>query len=286
MSEEHLEDRILNKSTKKTYYGIGIFVIALGIVATFVGQNIVGSNQISADTDTPPVPAEPRPTAPTTISFPSGWSMISGKALYGYELIEFNKAGLVLWSYNDPDYQNRDWTASTDDGTPPVPCIQDVAKCTQGKITPLPQLAYYVFNESLQAKSVTLQPQANPIDAVNGHVFARGWHLMFWPNAISGRTDFLNSLVVYYSNGKSLSASQAISDEFHRMSTKVYVVTNPTKIAVESAMKELSDQDSTTTISKVPANGYYWIYLRRTRDRATLIGNSSQNSDTPPVPQI
>jgi hypothetical protein len=65
-------------------------------------------------------------------------------------------------------------------------------------------------------------------------------------------------------------------------STVIYVVTNPMGIT-GSVMKQLTGTDGDTTISKVPQNSYFWIYLRRTKNRVTDISVQAAAVATPPV---
>jgi hypothetical protein len=93
---------------------------------------------------------------------------------------------------------------------------------------------------------------------------------MYWPGQIQTREQLLNNFHVFYNDKSSLSFTQAVSEAEHRASLKIYVVVNQSGISA-SSVKELTGVDSDTTISKIPSNSYFWVYLRRTKSRSVLV---------------
>ncbi len=279
-----LEGKIKNEGRKfyKFFMRAGVATFVLGAALLLIGiYSFNSSVKISADTNTtqktvatsdvvlPPVPGEPSresdtdttsPTASGEISktFPAGWSMIPGSVLEGYDLKPLSAAGLVLYSFNDPAYPNRDWTTyPTGDGS--------------SSLTPYAPLGYYVYNSGAESKVTFTKKAAAP--KPNNFLYARGWHVLYWPNAVADRNLFLSSVKLTYANDTTETLAQAISQEKHMASMKIYIVNNE-KSSEESSVKELTGQDSTTTISKIPQNSYFWIYLRRTKDRVVGISIS------------
>jgi len=276
---EKLEERVKNKKPRHTRFfitaGVASFLIGAALVSIGI-YSTKSSVRISADSETvandqatdavlPPVPGEPTRESDTDTkitdtelskTFPAGWSMISGAVLEGYDLKPFADAGLVLYSFNDPAFPNRDWTT--------YPTGSETAT----NITVYAPLGYYVYNSAAD-KAVTLT-KAAVSEKKNDFMFARGWHILYWPNAITDKNQFMSSVKLTYSDGTSETLAQATSQDKHMASIRIYIVNNE-KSAEEGSIKELTGEDSTTTISKIPQNSYFWIYLRRTKDRVVNI---------------
>lgn len=276
----HLEDKVKNKKPHHARFlvGAGLVSFMVGAVLLATGiYSINSSSRISADSATadtasatdvvlPPVPGVPaRETdtgATTTESgdlsktFPAGWSMVAGSTIEGYDLIPFKDAGLILYSFNDPAFPNRDWTT--------YPSGSE----TTTSISAYAPMGYYVYNPAAEQK-VTLKKTA-VVAKKNDFMYARGWHILYWPNALSEKNQFMSSVKLVYSDGSTESLASAMSQDKHMASIRIYVVNNE-KSAEEGSIKELTGQDTTTTISKIPQNSYFWIYLRRTKDRVVNI---------------
>lgn len=279
-----LEGKIKNEGRKfyKSFMRAGVATFVLGAVLLLIGiYSFNSSVKISADTDTtqetaatsdvvlPPVPGEPSresdtdttsPTASGEISktFPAGWSMISGSVLEGYDLKALSSAGLVLYSFNDPAYPNRDWTTYPSGDS-------------SSSITAYAPLGYYVYNQAAEIK-VTFT-KAAAATKPNDFLFARGWHVLYWPNSVADKNQFLSAVKMTYADDSTQTLAEAISDQKHMASIKIYIINNE-KSTEESSLKQLTGEDTTTTISKVPQNSYFWIYLRRTKDRVVGISVS------------
>ena len=256
-------------------------VFVVGVIAVVAGV-ILLRGSISAETsDTPPIP--PSPSVASTSSTPpmpndpaegsgkftfsSLWSMISGLALQNYDVAGIKDAGLVLYSFNDPSYPQRSWMT--------YPYNKD-SSGMDNPIVPAAPLGYYVFNPKGEAVSLTLKPlSTTPV-----YLYARGWHVLYWPNSAAAKNDLLGQITLIYSDGTKMTAAQAMSSDNHRASVKVFVVIDENSIDLSRAVKELSDVNSDSTVDKIPAQSYFWIYLRRTKDRVTgieIAGSTVQN---------
>jgi len=221
-----------------------------------------GTSPTGGQSQTPPIPPSENPsptgnqspTAPTEstqINVPSGWSMVSGAALQGYDLSAFTSKKVVLYSYNDPAYPNRDWAT--------YPATGDSA------IRAVAPLGYYLYSTS--AQKLDLSPSGNiPTDLT----FARGWHIIYWSGVITDKNGLLSAVKLTYSDGTTMTAAQAAQSDQHRVSMKVYVVVDEDSTGA-GTIKELSSVDSDSTISKIPAKSYFWLYLHRTQNRVVGI---------------
>jgi len=263
---------------KRKHLAVATMLIVAGLVFATTGLFLNNNNTISADSE-PPVPAEPTgvnppspedpsvnppspedPTQPGNFTFPAGWSMISAKQLKGRNLTTLNESGIFLYSYNDPYYPVTEWTIF------PGLAADDT---TSISLKPVSPLGYYVYNPGT-VKTLTL---AATTSKTTKRIFGRGWHLFNWTGSEElTRDELLSKITISYSNNTILTGAQAVADENHRASVKIYVVTNQNEIDFDKSVKELTGEDSDTTVSKVPANSYYWFYLRRTKDRANLLG--------------
>ncbi len=215
----------------------------------------------------PPTPGGPKSDGKGNFTFPSGWSMVSGFELGGYDLNPFKAAGLILYSFNDPAYPTRIWAT--------YPAGGESAQ----NLTPAAPLGYYVYNPGADPTKITL---TNGQSSEGELMFARGWHLMYFPaTAAASKDGLFGNIKLAYSDGSSVSALQATSSTLHRASIRVYVVIDETNITLGSAVKELTGEDSTTTVSKIPAQTYFWLYLRRTKNRVVglQIGGTTSTSE-------
>lgn len=311
--DPHMEDTILKPKHSKKYLGL---VIAAAVIVVFGSLALyIRSAGVSADTIIPPSPAQPEsvappspdtpssetpptpedPTKPGQFVFPVGWSMASANAFTGYNLTKLEDAGIFLYSYNDPDYPTTSWT--TFPGT------------VSGKkisLNPRVPLGYYSYNPTAKPIPVTLDKQtATQITEANkttSNVFGRGWHLVYWNGAALTKDQLFSMIQITYSDKSVLTGTQATAADKHTASLKVYVVVNQNNINLAKSVKELTGTDSATTLSKMPKNSYYWIYLRRTGQRADSLGygtitptasvtatvaaTSTTDSDLPPVPVV
>lgn len=303
---------LVSQVPKRKKMAIATTLVVAGLVLATTGLFLSNQATISADTE-PPVPAEPTgvtpptpedpnnnpispddPTEPGNFTFASGWSMIAAKELSGRNLKELNDSGIYLYSYNDPYYPVTEWSVFpglAEDGS------------TQIALKPTTPLGYYVYNSNAK-KTVTLS--ASTTKASN-KIFGRGWHLFYWGGSEDlTRDELLSKIKIYYSNDTTLTGAEAIAEAAHRASIKVYVVTDQNEMDLDKSVKELTGQDSATTVSKLPKNGYYWFYLRRTKDRVNSFGyqgdvvqtatvsvgesptSETETTDeiTPPVPEV
>ncbi len=276
---ENLEGNVGQKSTKKASIGkltAGLMVLGVGLIAFGIYLSSSGVS-IRADVE-PPKPADPSrvspptpddpgdyppvPPGPNEFAFRAGWSMISGEELYGYDLTEFRNAGLALYSFNDPKYANRDWAIVYGNSTE---CQAETIGCDV--IYPQPPLGYYVYNKESKEVRVTLQPSEAP--NLSNNIYGRGWHVIYWGGDAISEQELLDRITLTYSDGKKLTAKQAVSDKEHKVSLKIYGVVDEHTIDISKAIKELgSNQNQITTI---PKEGYFWLYFRRTAKRVTAI---------------
>jgi hypothetical protein len=315
VNNETFEDRVLTKkksSSAKVFYVVAGLLV-LGVLALYGGVKIVSNLQISADTE-PPVPPDPFASAvtsavtsavvptptvtastlppnppepcttPKTVSFPSGWSMISGFDMEGKDLADISRKNIYIYSFNDPspNLQNRAWVTSD----PFYTNSGDYLKVGSYQMWMQNFVGYYAYNPgaavdiSFNCLTSTNPSSMKPLPPT--FYYGRGWHLMYWPGDVQTRDQLLSNFHIFYNDASSLTMAQAIAEAQHRASLKIYVVVNQTGIA-ESSVKELTGVDSDTTISKIPAKSYFWVYLRRTKSRSVLVAPLTA-SNTSPVP--
>lgn len=329
--DPHMEDSILKPKHKKKYIGLivaAIVVVVLGGMALYIRNA-----GVSADTITPPSPAQPTsvtppspdmptsdtpptpedPTKPGQFTFPAGWSMVSAKAFVGYTLTKLEAAGIYLYSYNDPNYPTTDWTIFPGTVTPNSTCTPTSAVACPSvvagqkiSLTPRVPLGYYSYNPTTKPISVTLDKktakQIAEANTASVSSFGRGWHLVYWNGAALTKDQLFSKIKITYADKSVLSGTQAIAADKHTASLKVYVVVDQNSMTSSKSIKELTGTDSATTLSKMPKNSYYWIYLRRTSQRAngleygsitptasttvTASITSTTASDLPPVPVV
>lgn len=304
MNNETMEDQVLGKkksSSKKTFF-IVAGLLVLGIVSLFGGIKILSKLSISADTNTPPVPPDPysvsvtvtsssiisvTPTASTisqpptppppgtsiNVTIPAGWSMIAGLTIADRDISPFNKAGMFVYSFNDPKTPDMDWIISNPTFTSPADFFNNTAAI---KFWPHSALGYYVYNPgSAQTLELTSITPTRPDSTL---IFGRGWHLMYSPGAAQDKDSLLKQVGLQYNDGTIEDLLTASGESDHKVSIKVYVISNQGNVS-DSSIKELAGIDSTTTISKIPAKSYFWLYLRRTKSRVVdmTVGGTASN---------
>lgn len=103
---------------------------------------------------------------------------------------------------------------------------------------------------------------------------------MHWNQTAATKNELMGKLSISYSDKSSLSLVDAIKADIHKASIKVYVIMDPANISA-SSIKELTGKDSANSLSKIPKDSYFWIYLRRTALRATSISQSSSSTSSP-----
>ena len=287
---QNLEKNVGDKKMPKPAVGkvtLSLLTLGVGLIAFGIYLSSTGTS-ITADTDTtepptPEVPARdsseitpltpdipfrdgefpPVPTLPNDFTFKAGWSIVTGESLYGYDLTNFRNAGLSLYSFNDPKYANRDWAIVSGSSTE---CATEQIGCNV--IAPQSPLGYYVYNSKGTPINVTLKPSTAPDLSTN--IYGRGWHLMYWGGDAISQDDLLDKITIKYSDGKKLTAKQAISAKEHRVSLKLYGIFDETTIDPIKAIKDLKAQNM-TEVTTLPKGSYFWLYLRRTSKRVTGI---------------
>jgi hypothetical protein len=285
-SFSNLEQRVHkseNPKKGKFYFGLtGLFV--LGMLAIFGGLKLYSNTNpftVSADEiATPPVPAEPAPSAtPVTPSNPNedadkqawettpgniyvknGWSMISGAKLEGYDISVFEAKKIILYSFNDPHFPIRQWVTSP---------VAEADKVKYNSLVPSAPLGYYIYNP-LASQKLTLTKLSTVPE--NEKILARGWHLIYWDGEAAKASTIFSNLFVTYSDGTKKSFSDLAGTSEHKASDKFYVVVDESSLVATDSTKELQISSSDV---EIPAKSYVWIYLRRTVARATDISFGS-----------
>jgi len=296
--DPHMEDKVLKPERKKSY--IGLVILCAVIVAAGTFALYIRNAGISADTLTPPTPAEPTdvtppepndpnttavpptpgdPASPGQFTFPAGWSMVSASSFASYSLAKLESSGVLLYSFNDPNYPTTSWTIFPGNVEPNTSCTPTAnTACPQlvagQKISLYPRtpLGYYAYNPTGKAVAVTLDKASVAASKVDTSVFGRGYHLLYWAGNALTKDQLLSKIKITYADKSQLSGTQAVAADKHTASLKIYVVVNQNNINFAKSVKELTGTDSATTISKLPKNSYYWIYLRRTSQRASSMG--------------
>jgi len=281
--ESHVGESAGHRKRTMIYSAVILIVVGLGFVSVGVGLLRSGA-QIFADTNdiaSPPTPADPvgamtpvtpsdpvgnpaNPPTPglsgqidaTKWAFPSGWSMVPGSFIEGGAMESFKTAGLILYSFNDPAYPNRLWSTFP---------WGDTTSSNAKDIVGYAPFGYYVYNPANSSKTVDFGPRTPVVR--EGIIIARGWHLVYWPNETATKDNLFSKIQIKYQDGTTLSAKDAATSKYHRTSIKVYSIANENVIDASSAIKELADTNTDTTISSIPPRSFFWLYLRRTKDR-------------------
>jgi len=286
MSIDNLEKNIGQKRSgnvaKTIYLASGLLIIGLATVFVSARFLLGGNFEISADVVTPPTPTDPgaalTPPVPDdpstgddnsqgeigqidedTWAFPSGWSMINGLFLEGKSMDGFEQAGLILYSFNDPAYPNRQWTTFP---------FGETSRSDLEDIVPLSPFGYYVYNPSSDTTKIDFVASAKT-DNASEKIIARGWHLMYWPNAVATKDELLAKIQIKYQNGTVLTAKEAVESKYHRASIKLYSVSNENIVDKSSAIEDMDDAQ--VRVFSLPPRNYFWLYLRRTKDRVVDI---------------
>jgi len=269
------------------------FVLLAGLLALsgggllLLGINSLKNNSIEASVVTPPVPSDPSaqtsitpvvPPAPTrtttatsvppvppvptrTPVYPPtpgeliispGWSMLDSSQLSGDNFSSVLTAGIFVFSYNDPNLPNTTsgWTVYSKQGLSSIGGIKNLHA--------IDPLGYWVFNPTSSDLRVTI----SPAKATSNKNIIPGWHLVKWPGDAASKNDLYSKISFKYSDGTIISAQDAQSSKYHRISMKVFAILNEHSIGSE-AVKEVTGVDSQTTVSKVPADSFIWIFTRR-----------------------
>lgn len=297
MNNEQLENEVQKKSSRSKIVFVVLGVLILGIVSLMVGIRIFSNLSITADTGLPPIPGDPledpsatvtASTSPITppdpgllpidVTIKSGWSVVSGSTLYGYSLAPITRRGIFVYSFNDPYLPNRNWIVSNDSCTGQTDyfCLNS----SSVKFSPYPNVGYYVYNPGSQVTLSLNEVASSTLDTKNA-IFGRGWHLMHYPGSAATKDELLAKYTISHANNSALNLSDAVKERWHQASLKIYVIMDPNSVST-SSIKELAKADSSTTISKIPQNSYFWVYLRRTGSRAIQIGGAAPAG--PPLP--
>lgn len=286
MEHSKLEEKIGEGKGKPGVHKRQVLVLTLVLLVAGIGIAIAGINslnKISADTTiaNPPKPSDPtgvvaNPPSPETPArartdetgqfvFDPGWSMVSGLGLYGRDLSTLKSSGVILYSFNDVMFPNRSWT--------PYPA----ADSTTQSFNPMIPYGYYVYNPGKEAVTLNLPVSSSVAATASSNlVDARGWHLLYLPDAATTKDALLQKIQLTYSDGTVKTAAEAITSSEHKMSSQVYAVVDEHNLTLASATKLLGSATDSTTISQIPEKSFFWIYLRRTKDRVVSISLSAQ----------
>lgn len=275
----HIEENVSKKAVPKrgVFLAVSLVALVVGVALSYQGYSVLSGNSpafmISADTETestPPVPPQPLPSAtPVTpakltntsgsTTIKSGWSIVDIGS--DVDLSFLTEKKVALYSFNDPLYPLNQWV------------VYPFASSSNTPIAPRAPLGYYIYNPG---ESFSLETKgAPPTD--HEEIFARGWHLLHWPNGNADKNELIKSVYIEYANGTKLSLDQAVSAKIHSASSKIYVKQCEEAVSCDMETKELSDINSANTIDKITKDDFFWIYLRRTRVRAVDISISTTN---------
>jgi len=262
---------------KKLGFTLGLGGAVLGVVMIASGLGLLTT--VTADVapaalpPTPPGPSdqvassastEPKVLPDGSVEFNvySGWNMVRGSTLEGLSLTPLLEKNLILYSYNDSAYPVSSW-ATTPAGGALSGQSASASWRSASLVSPRLPLGYYLYNGAGETK-INLVPQS--ARAGGEKIYAHGWHLLFWPGEVISKDELLSTLTLTYDEEGTMSAVEAVSEKNHRLSPKIFVVVNERSTG-SGTVKELGASDDDTTISKIPAKSYFWIYLHRTKNR-------------------
>lgn len=275
-----IEEKVSSEGPKRgVFLFVSLVVLVMGVVLSYQGyQMLTGGDllfMISADTETeqsPPVPPDPVPSVTpvtpvkppgasgsTTIS--RGWSLVSGKTLENVDLDFLTKNKIALYSYNDPLYPLGEWVI-----------YPFASKGSNKDVIPKAPLGFYLYNSGEEVSLDLVSKKADDFE----QIFARGWHLLYWPNESVDKNTLMDSVNIKYSNGTKLSLTQAASAEIHSASSKIYVIDCKNGVSCGDT-EEFSTTGLASTTDKISKGDFFWIYLRRTRVRVVDISIDAIN---------
>lgn len=262
------------------------FYVSLAIVLGVTGIGLVAggmsylSNQVSASIENPPVPPTPSltstavttpvPPTPGLIEIPPRWSVIPSYNLQGTNFNSILKAGVYVYSYNDPSFPASAWAVYSSEN------LDEIGG--EDSLKAVNPLGYYVYNPTSQVIKVPLQTEDN---SSTDSTIESGWHLVYWPgDAALLKGELLGKVGFTYADGKTISALDAISEAYHQASLRIFVVMDEHTIDYTGAIKELTDETSALTVNKIPAKSYFWVYVRTTAAKLTKITLSTGSGST------
>lgn len=280
-----MEKKVNVKSEKnpRFYVSLAVILAVLGIGSIAGGINYL-SNQVSASVDPPPVPpaplmisatstatvvAPPVPPSPGLIEVPRLWSVIPSYALGGTNFNTLLKAGVYVYSYNDPGFPGNAWTVYASGN------LDEVGG--ENSLKAINPLGYYVYNPTSQTIKLSLETSDN---TSTDSIIAYGWHLVYWPGDTAIlRNELLGKVSFTYADGKTVSALDAISESYHQVSMRIFVIMDEHTIDYTKAVRELTDEASALTVNKIPAKSYFWVNVRTTASKLKNISISA-SADT------
>jgi len=277
-----IEQKISSRgNTKRGVAYVFCAILALvGVAGFFEGYKILTGGTsgfiVGADTEDAPVPPTPPDPLPSQTPIKpldppaqengswtleigkEKWTLAAGEELAGYDLANVFAKKITLFSFNGPLYPIRKWVT--------YPYSGDTV---YEQIKPISPLGYYFYNPT--GEDLKINISVKELDQSYEKIYARGWHFLYWSSQEATRQQILSRITLVYSDGTKLTLAQAVSDEVHSASAKIYVLPFDSNKSEYTEQKELTESDSDTTVSKVSKNSYFWIYLRRTNKRVTDI---------------
>lgn len=272
-----LEQRVYKSEgrDKSKFYFALIGFMAIGFITIYSGYQIYNGSDLLVSADeitTPPVPPEPAPSGtpvspsdpdedfektewektPGNIYAKKGWSMVSGTKLAGYDLLTLEEKKVILYSFNDPHFPIREWV------TYPV---AEADKVKYNSVIATEPLGYYLYNPGNSVK-MTLAKLSTI--AENEKIYARGWHLIHWSGETTSAKEIFKNLRIEYSDGTQSTFLELVKNGNHKVSDRVYVVTNEESLVSQEATEMISVSGDSNLI---PNDSYIWIYFRRSVSR-------------------
>jgi len=268
-----------NRGRNSRFYVSLAIIFALGGIGLIAGGASYLSRQVSASIDPPPVPPAPSvtstivtppiPPLPGSVEIPPLWSMIPSSSLRGANFNLILKTGVYIYSYNDPKFPADAWTVYSTENLDKVGGADGLKASNP--------LGYYVYNPT--SKAITVSLQAGDTDAAD-EMIASGWHLLYWSGETPlPKSEFLGKTNFTYTDDKIISATDAVSETYHRVSPRIFVVMNEHTIDSAKALKELTDESTASTVNQIPARSYLWVYVRNSAAKLAKI-SFTQSTDT------
>lgn len=270
----------LKRGKNSRFYVSLAVILAVGGIGLIAGGVSYLSHQVSASVESPPVPPAPQitsttvtpptPPSPGSIEIPPLWSVIPSSNLQGANFYSVLKTGVYIYSYNDPNFPANVWTVYSTGNLDKIG--------GEGALKASNPLGYYVYNPTSKTIKIPLQTGDN---SLADETVASGWHLVYWSGeAALSKTELLGKIYFTYADGKKISALEAVSEAYHQVSPKIFVIMNEHTIDYAKAMKELTNETSTLTVNQIPARSYFWVYTRNTAAKLIKIFFSGDSGGT------
>jgi len=268
-----IEEKVANyrKTNRRQIVSLSLALLLVGGGFVLWGVNGLNGREISASSledQTPLSSHEPGVLSSDIakaeqsngqLKLESGWNLVGADVLVGDNFADLLKYGFFIYSYNDPNFPNQDWTVFSLEGMSKIG--------GESAFSAVNPLGYFLYNSIDSVVSVPISSTS----ASSTKNIGRGWHLLYFDGQTEvAKSELLELISLEYSDGTKITAAQAASDKYHRISSKIYIVSGEHDVSSTGTL-ELTDSNSETTADRIAPGEYFWLYTRRTQANLSKI---------------